>query len=198
MRRLPVKADGCYLGPVTWTRTRSSRRACLLGAAALVAALALACKPDVAETAADGTILTPYLAIGEVLASDRIDGIDKLGAQLIEAGQAHAGEPGVDELLAGAGRIGSPDIATVRLAYRKISAGMIAWLAAHPDERAGLELVHCPMTFTNEGGYWVQRAGQIANPYEGAMMLRCGAKIAWDDYRRGAPPAGEAKLEGMD
>ena len=164
----------------------------------LALACVIACKPDAADSAPDGTILTPYLAIGEVLASDRIDGVDKLGAQVVEAGQTRAGQPGVDELLAAAGRIGSPDIATVRLAYRKMSEGVIAWLAQNPDARAGLVLVHCPMTFTNEGAYWVQREGTIANPYEGAMMLRCGAKIAWDDHRRGAPPAGEAKLEGMD
>lgn len=157
----------------------------------------IACKPDAADSKPDGTILTPYLAIGEVLADDRIDGVDKLGAQVVEAGQSRAGQPGVDEVLAAAGRIGSPDIATARLAYRKMSEGVIAWLVANPDARADLELVHCPMTFTNEGGYWVQRSGQIRNPYEGSMMLRCGAKIDWDDHRRGAPPAGEAKLEGM-
>jgi Cu(I)/Ag(I) efflux system membrane fusion protein len=168
----------------------------MLGACALLS-VALACKPDAAQTKADGTILTPYLAIGEVLASDRIDGIDKLGAQVIEASQAQASQAGVDEILAAAGRIGSPDIATVRLAYRKMSEGVIVWLAANPDARAELELVHCPMTFTNEGAYWVQRVGPIANPYEGAMMLRCGAKIAWNDHRRGAPPVGDAEVEGM-
>lgn len=161
-------------------------------------ACTLACKPKAAETVPDGTIVTPYLAIGEVLASDRIDGVDKLGAQVVEASQSRAGQPGIDELLAGAGRIGSPDISTARLAYRKMSEGVIAYLAAHPSEREGLELIHCPMTFTNDGGYWVQKKGQINNPYEGAMMLRCGAKIAWEDHRPGAPPAGEAKLEGMD
>jgi hypothetical protein len=166
----------------------------LLGAGAWL----FACKGDPAQREADGTLLSPYLAIGEVLANDRIEGLGKLGAQVVEAGQERADEPGVDEILAAAGRIGSPDIATARLAYRKLSEGMIAWLAAHPDERAGLELIHCPMTFTNEGAYWVQRAGQISNPYEGAMMLRCGAKIAWADHRRGASPTGEAKLEGMD
>ena len=168
----------------------------MLGATALLT-VGFGCKPDAADSKADGTILTPYLAIGEVLASDRIDGIDKLGAQVIEASQAQASQAGVDEILAAAGRIGSPDIATVRLAYRKMSEGVIAWLAANPDARAELELVHCPMTFTNEGAYWVQRSGKIANPYEGAMMLHCGAKIAWDDHRRGAPPVGEVEVEGM-
>jgi Cu(I)/Ag(I) efflux system membrane fusion protein len=185
-----------YLSDVARVRHRIGRRACTLGVLAL--ACTIACKPDAADSAADGTIVTPYLAIGEVLASDRIDAIDKLGAQVVEATQTHAEEAGIDEVLAAVGRISSPDIATARLAYRKMSEGVIAWLAANPDERAGLELVHCPMTFTNEGAYWVQRAGPINNPYEGAMMLRCGAKIAWKDHRRGGPPAGETDLEGMD
>jgi len=176
---------------------RVGRRAWALGMLGALG-LGLGCKPDAAQTPADGSITTPYLAIGEVLASDRIKGVDKLGAQVVEAGQARAEQPGVVELLAAAGRISSPDIATARLAYRKMSEGMIAWLIANPDARAGLELLHCPMAFTNKGGYWVQRAGPIENPYEGAMMLRCGAKIDWADHRRGGPPAGEIMLEGME
>ena len=143
-------------------------------------------------------MLTPYLGIGEVLSSDQIEGVAQLGAQLVIASEAHQAEPGVSEMLAAAGRIGGADISSARLAFRKLSEGMIAWLAANTDQRAGLVLVHCPMAFTNEGAYWVQRSGQLINPYEGAMMLRCGAKLGWQDHRRGAPPAGKVTLEGMD
>ena len=168
--------------------------------AAVLAASSLssgACKSSRKANTADGTILTPYLAIGDTLADDEIEGIDRLGAQVVEAAQARTDEPGVGEILAAAGRLGASDIATARLAYRKMSEGVITYLDAHPKQREGLLLIHCPMAFTNEGGYWVQKAGEIENPYEGAMMLRCGAKIAWQDHRRGAPPAGDAKLEGM-
>jgi hypothetical protein len=163
--------------------------------AVLMLAFVSACgsKPDTA----DGTLLTPYLAIGETLSDDELDNLATLGAQIVSAAETRADQPGVAEMLAAVGRIGAADIATARLAYRKLSEGMIAWLAAHPEQREGLLLVHCPMAFTNQGAYWVQRRGQLRNPYEGAMMLRCGADIAWDDYRRGAPPAGEAKVEGM-
>jgi Cu(I)/Ag(I) efflux system membrane fusion protein len=176
---------------------RFTRRGWLIGATASLAS-ASACKSKPGDVAADGTILTPYLAIGEILADDEIDGVAKLGAAVVKASESRAEEPGVVEILAAAGRIGAADISTARLAYRKMSEGVIAWLAAHPDERAGLQLIHCPMAFTNEGAYWVQRGDELRNPYEGAMMLRCGAKVAWDDHRRGAPPVGEAKLEGMD
>jgi protein tyrosine phosphatase (PTP) superfamily phosphohydrolase (DUF442 family) len=179
---------------VPFEQQRVSRRAWLI--AALGLAVTSACKkPEPA--AADGTLLTPYLAIGETLADDELDNVATHGAQIVAAAEPQAEQPGVAEVLAAAGRIGAADIATVRLAYRKLSEGMIAWLAAHPEQREGLMLVHCPMAFTNEGAYWVQSRGQLRNPYEGAMMLRCGADIAWDDYRRGEPPAGDAKVQGM-
>ncbi len=33
---------------------------------------------------------------------------------------------------------------------------------------------YCPMAFGNKGAYWLQKENQIANPYFGAKMLRCG------------------------
>ena len=141
--------------------------------------------------------MSPYLAIGERLAGDSVDSLPELAAQVVGAAEPRTGEPGVEAMLGAAGRIASPDSATARLMYRKMSEGMIAWLDAHPEQREGLMLVHCPMTFKDEGAYWVQREGKILNPYEGAMMLHCGAKLAWTDYRAGAAPQGHAKLEGM-
>lgn len=168
------------------------------GLSGSIALIGLGCRAKPADITPDGTILTPYLGIGEVLAADQLDGLAQLGAQLVIASEAHADEPGVAEMLAAVGRMGGSNISTARLSFRKLSEGMITWLAANPDQRAGLELVHCPMAFNNDGAYWVQRSGQLINPYEGAMMLRCGAKLAWEDHRRGAPPAGEIELEGMD
>jgi Cu(I)/Ag(I) efflux system membrane fusion protein len=33
---------------------------------------------------------------------------------------------------------------------------------------------HCPMAFDNKGANWLQAESELANPYYGAMMLRCG------------------------
>lgn len=148
--------------------------------------------------ASDGTLLSPYLAIGEVLKGDSVAGLPELAAKVVEASETRPTEPGVEGMLVSAGRIASPDIATARLMYAKMSEGMIAWLAAHPERREGLMLVHCPMTFNNQGAYWVQREGKIVNPYEGSMMLHCGAKLAWADHREGQPPSGSASVEGME
>lgn len=135
---------------------------------------------DKAQQAADGTMLSPYLAIGDTLASDELDQLPELGAQVIKAAEAKQGDPGVDAIIQGAGRIGAQDIQTARTAFKKMSAGMIEYLEAHPDEQAGHTIVHCTMTFGGKGGLWVQKEGKVMNPYEGAMMLHCGDKLAWD------------------
>ncbi len=159
----------------------------------------IGCRGEAARIAAasDGTLLSPYLALGEVLADDSVAGLPELAAKVVEAAQARTDEAGVDAMLVAAGRMASPDIATARLMYAKMSEGMIAWLAAHADQREGLILIHCPMTFNNQGAYWVQREGKILNPYEGSMMLHCGAKLDWSAHREGQPPSEAAALEGM-
>ncbi len=40
---------------------------------------------------------------------------------------------------------------------------------------------YCPMAFNNKGAGWFQPATELANPYYGAMMLRCGeTKKVWN------------------
>jgi hypothetical protein len=36
------------------------------------------------------------------------------------------------------------------------------------------------MAFNNKGAFWVQKEGEIVNPYHGMMMLHCGDKVTWD------------------
>ncbi len=134
---------------------------------------------DKAKEAGDGTLLTPYLAIGDTLASDKLEQLSELGAQVIKAAESRQSEPGVDAIIQGAGRIGAQDIQTARTAFKKMSAGMLEYMAAHPDEQNGHTIVHCPMTFGGKGGLWVQKDGKVMNPYEGAMMLHCGDKMDW-------------------
>jgi hypothetical protein len=129
----------------------------------------------------DGTIVTPYLAIADTLARDEIERLPQMGAVVIKAAEAHQGEPGVDAIVQGASRVGAQDIATARTAIKKMSHGMIEYVAANPDQQAGHMIVHCTMTFAGDGAAWVQKEGPIMNPYEGAMMLHCGDKVAWGD-----------------
>jgi hypothetical protein len=122
----------------------------------------------------------PYMTIQETLADDSIDELPKLSARVITAAEPVQGQPGVADVIAGAGRVAAQDIETARVAFEKVSMGMITYLKKHPEEREGLEVIHCTMAFNNKGAYWVQKAGKVINPYHGKMMLHCGDKVAWD------------------
>ncbi|MCA9637059.1 MAG: DUF3347 domain-containing protein [Myxococcales bacterium] len=133
-----------------------------------------------AAPAGASAFLTPYITIQETLADDSVDHLAELGAQVVGGAEALQDKPGVGDLLAGAGRIAAQDIETARVAFEKMSMGVIAYLKATPADRDGYEVVHCPMAFNNKGAYWVQKIGEITNPYHGKMMLRCGDKVEWE------------------
>ena len=48
---------------------------------------------------------------------------------------------------------------------------------------------HCPMAFDDRGAFWIQKGETTANPYYGAMMLRCGSQ---KDVLEGSATAGRA------
>lgn len=148
---------------------------------AAAACLFVACAKEqsTVDAAADGTLLTPYLAIGDTLTHDRTDDLAALGALAIEAANREPSKPGVDAVLEGAARIGTDDLAAARAAFERMSTGVIAYAKADPDQQSGRMIVHCTMTFGGEGGAWVQAEGKVMNPYEGSRMLHCGDKIAW-------------------
>lgn len=125
-------------------------------------------------------ITAPYLKIQTTLADDSIDDLSKLSARVITAAEPVQAQAGVSDVIAGAGRVGAHDIDTARASFEKVSMGLITYLKQHPAEREGLEVVHCTMAFNNKGAYWVQKAGDVINPYHGKMMLHCGDRVAWD------------------
>lgn len=139
-----------------------------------------ACGGDKSKAAAgDGTVVTPYIAIADTLASDSIDDLAQLGAAVIKASEDKQDKPGMAKVVQGAGRIAAQDIATARSAFKTMSEGMIEYLNATSDKQSGHMIVHCPMTFAGKGAPWVQKEGKVMNPYEGAMMLHCGDKVEW-------------------
>lgn len=68
------------------------------------------------------------------------------------------------------------DIELDRAVFRTLSEHILAieQTAGNPLAQL-LSVVHCPMAFEDEGADWLQAQGQVANPYFGASMLRCGA-----------------------
>jgi hypothetical protein len=127
------------------------------------------------------TKLTPYLDIGDRLAADSVDGLDLLGRAVIQMTALERSDPNIARMHAAAERLSSNDLEAARAAYRDMSHALLDHLDAHPDAREGLHLMYCPMTFDNQGGYWVSRTSAIRNPYEGSRMLECGAVLDWNE-----------------
>jgi len=68
------------------------------------------------------------------------------------------------------------EIDEARYHFARASDSVIAALTlfGHAGTSA-LYIVHCPMALDDAGADWLQDTVQIANPYFGAAMLRCGA-----------------------
>ncbi|QEG01492.1 Cation efflux system protein CusB precursor [Stieleria maiorica] len=67
---------------------------------------------------------------------------------------------------------------TAREAYRAVSHGMLraAIIARGPKTAKALTHYYCPMV-PGGGGDWMQPGGELANPYWGDEMLRCGEVV---------------------
>lgn len=67
------------------------------------------------------------------------------------------------------------DIDRARQAYHRWSNAAIELATEFGQEAAdAVQLVHCPMAFDFSGADWLQLGSEVANPYFGAEMLRCG------------------------
>ena len=62
------------------------------------------------------------------------------------------------------------DIAALRTAFKALSEGFKSI-----DIPPGYAVAFCPMADDDQGARWIQKKGEIANPYFGSSMLICGA-----------------------
>lgn len=124
-------------------------------------------------------VLEHYLAVQSALADDRLDAAkeaaDKLSevaddieddgdpehTKLFESIEAHA------DNLEDAG-----DLQTARAAFKALTLPMETW--AKVAAPAGIDTIHCAMS----DGRWLQRTGDIKNPYHGKEMQACGDIVA--------------------
>ncbi|WP_347243496.1 efflux RND transporter periplasmic adaptor subunit [Thermogutta sp.] len=67
------------------------------------------------------------------------------------------------------------DMEVLRSAFRHLSQSLIEAVKqfGHAHEKP-LVVVYCPMAFSNQGAEWLQEGEEVANPYFGSRMLRCG------------------------
>ena len=130
-----------------------------------------------------------YFALQEALAGDDVVAARAAADALAQAleNPSAAGLPSAhrtiwrEELgrmraaLAGITSNAEVEIAQVRTAFEPIAAALL--LVAGEFGHVGAETLsaaYCPMAFDNRGAAWLQRGDELANPYFGASMLRCG------------------------
>lgn len=142
--------------------------------------------------ASDGisTVLRSYFAIGDLLASDTIEGV-------VDPSRALAGA--VDELLLveipenphfwhqhdevatvrgkAIELVQATDLERARLAFADLSVALVKLVKATgvpPGFESEVQELHCPMYRDGQGGSaWLQRAGDVRNPFFGSVMLEC-------------------------
>ena len=106
--------------------------------------------------------LESYLRAQEALADDSFEPARQAAAAMQEQlDPEHAG--------LAAAAAAAADIETLRAAFLPLSNALLG--SELPE---GYRIAHCPMAFDWEGAHWIQKEGEIANPYYGSGMLRCG------------------------
>lgn len=115
-------------------------------------------------------VVDPYLRVQETLAADKTTGVrDEAGAIVSAAGKL--GKPAEGIVSAAKALQVAGSLAASRDAFFALTSALFKYADATgtplgPDVRRA----YCPM----EKRSWAQKDGQIANPYGGARMLRCG------------------------
>lgn len=107
-------------------------------------------------------ILNAYLKIQEALASDSMTGVSAAATEISKK----AKDPSMKNP---AGKLSrATSLADARKEFKTLSAVMDKW--AKKEKLEGIDRVTCSMA----GASWLQRQGEIKNPYYGAQMQSCG------------------------
>ncbi|GHB87552.1 DUF3347 domain-containing protein [Persicitalea jodogahamensis] len=68
----------------------------------------------------------------------------------------------------------STDIAAQRAQLGSLTEGVYRAVKKAKPENT-VYYAYCPMANNNKGGYWLSEKKEIANPYYGSKMLKCGS-----------------------
>lgn len=158
--------------------------------ASIVAASAMAGDHAGSDETAFDVIVARYEAIHRTLASDTFDGVadNALAIQTAaeaaakdfsaqKAGVATAKADACLSLLpevarAAAKLAAAKDLSAAREAFGELSRPMVRWREMATGERP--KVAYCPMAKKP----WLQDSEEIANPYYGSKMLRCGSIVS--------------------
>lgn len=111
-------------------------------------------------------VVDAYVDLSEKLAADQADAVGPAVDALAKAAQAAEAA----DVTAAVAPVQGKDMAGVREGLAPLSVAVITYARAHKGGEQKLSSAYCPMA----PGHWLQRGGDIRNPYYGAEMLACG------------------------
>ena len=137
-------------------------------------------------TAQLGKVFDSYFLIQKALADDKPEAAKSAAAQMAESlksvdmvllkGDAHMiwmkHLENLKSVLKALRKLSAID--KQREVFFQLSSQIIQSASAFPVKNRKIYKAFCPMAFDNKGAFWLQNNGEIANPYFGEMMLRCG------------------------
>jgi Cu(I)/Ag(I) efflux system membrane fusion protein len=126
-------------------------------------------------------LVTPYLDIQIALAADNFEDAQKASSTLLDKLKSddlsmHSSKTMQDIKISSEEIKDAKTIKEARIEFQILSAGIknLAEIIGTSGTQP-LFIAYCPMAFNNTGGEWLQGDNTLANPYYGAMMLRCGS-----------------------
>lgn len=115
-------------------------------------------------------IVASYLQIHAALSADKTDGVRPAAANIVkEAGRM--GASGEAILKAAKAVESAANLKAARDAFGPLSDAVIAAAGADDwKDVGGVKIGYCPMVQKS----WIQKDGEVNNPYYGTQMLTCG------------------------
>jgi len=130
-------------------------------------------EPDIAD------VLDAYYVIQERLTRDSIDTVDSQARRIVGAAESEAIRKAAEPLVHA---VHKNDIAATRDDFHALSDVLIAYVAEHKKQMKSTPLkAYCPMA----DAFWLQKGGELVNPYMGSKMLHCGSFKSWEEASAG-------------
>ncbi len=151
-----------------------------LGVALVVLAGAAAGAADASKSSLE-KLVGLYVPMQEALAGDSVVAVKEQAAKVAAEAEAvltAGGEkPSLDaiealeDVIAAAKGMTATEIRALREQFKPLSKALAELV--EKQIVAGLGIYYCPMA----NAYWIQKSGDVMNPYYGSKMLHCGAAV---------------------
>lgn len=138
---------------------------------AIVLGGVLNCVNIYAKDSSPKELLSGYVAIQEALVADNLVVAQTKAQELKQASLTLNAKEFKDVNVSLTSFIEAKSIKDARKEFKKVSSVFVSWAEKNKD--ANFEIVFCPMASAK----WVQKKGDVANPYYGKDMSSCGEKV---------------------